>query len=315
MASATGWVPQHSDAMAKSPSQARRTNRALVALVLIALATAGAAAGFGPSPAETSSSSTLPEPTNSHSVPGARPAETGLSWFDHGLSVEQFDYEMNNLSCEELEKSITPDFCAVIGEGENAFMAVGTEGFWDPEDTDSEGDVWIPMNITMFSLRTDNNMKRAVSVLDGLVEKQYTSNRAQIDLYAASLDGVQVLVLHKHLSAKNADPYDLFDEMQVIAASPTGAPTVVATYRGPQIAVQATTTTLEFSTLRYRPTADSPNQKWYSHVSLSSSDDSFGMTERITSSGTPLQNGKMLTKVDSYVFPVGRGASSDSPTA
>jgi hypothetical protein len=238
-----------------------------------------------------------------------------LSWFDHGLAVEQFDYEMKELSCDELEKSITPDLCVVVGEGKNAFMAVGTEGFWDPEEYDSEGDVWIPLNITMFSLRTDNNMKRAVGVLDGLAEKQHTSNRAQIDAYTAKVDGVDVLVLHKHLSAKNADPYDLFDEMQVIAASPTGAPTVVATYRGPQIAIQATATTLEFSSLRYRPTADSPNQKWYSRVSLSFSDEKFGMNERITSASNPLQNGVELTKVGTYVFPVGRGASTDSPTA
>ena len=301
--------------MARTASLAKKTNRTLFALTLLAMGGAGAAAVFGAGQDATPSATTNPAQGNPREIPGARPAETALTWFDHGLAVEQFDYEMSELSCEELEKSITPDFCAVVGEGKNAFMAVGAEGFWDPEEYDSEGDVWVPMNITLFTLRADNKMSRAVSVLDGLVEKQYTANRAQIDLYTATIGEVEVLVLHKHLSSKSADPFDLLDEMQVIAASPTGAPTVVATYRGPRMALQATESTLEFSSLRYRPTADSPNQKWYTRVSLSFSDETFGMVERLTSSATELNNGNMLTLVTSYKFPVGGGNSSDSPTA
>lgn len=297
--------------MAERTSTATRTNRALAALTVLALGAAGAAATWGTGPSASPSSTTLPAtPAESSRVPGARPAETVFSWFDHGLAVEQFDYEMDTLSCELISKSITPDFCAVVGTGPDAFMAVGTEGFWDPEESGSDGDVWIPMNVTIFSMRSDNGMKRAVGVLDGKVEKQYTDNRVRIDVYTATIGGVDSLVLHKHLSAPNADPYDLFDEMQVIAASPTGAPTVVATYRGPRMSLQATEDTIEISALRYRPTADTPNTTWYSRVSLSYSPDEFGMVERVTSARIPVDNGKGMTKAGEYSFPAVRNSSA-----
>ncbi len=301
--------------MAKGTSPAKRTNRALATLTFLALVGASVAAAFGSGPNASSTSTTTPSAPSINDIPGSRPAETALSWFDHGFAVEQFDYEMDELSCDAVEKTITPDLCAVVGSGDNAFMMVGAEGYWDPEDQDSEGSVWVPLNVTLFSLRTDNKMSRAVSVLDGLIEKQYTSNRAQLDAFTTTINGVTVLVLHKHLSAANADPYDLFDELQVIAASPTGAPTVVATYRGPQIAVQATPNSLEISSLRYRPTADTPDAKWFTRISLSPNDSPFGMTEVVTSGSSAVENGEMLTSVGSYKFPVGRGAKSDSPTA
>lgn len=301
--------------MAKGASPAKRTNRTLATLAFLALVGASVAAAFGSDPNASSSSTTTPSAPSNNDIPGSRPAETALSWFDHGFAVEQFDYEMDELSCDAVEKTITPDLCAVVGSGDNAFMMVGAEGYWDPEDQDSEGSVWVPLNVTLFSLRTDNKMSRAVSVLDGLIEKQYTSNRAQLDAFTATINGVTVLVLHKHLSAANADPYDLFDELQVIVASPTGAPTVVATYRGPQIAVQATNNSLEISSLRYRPTADTPDAKWFTRISLSPSESPFGMTEVVTSGSAAVKNGEKLTAVGSYKFPVGPGAKSDSPTA
>jgi hypothetical protein len=313
--SAIGSVPQRNAVMAKGTSPAKRTNRALATLTFLALVGASVAAAFGSGPNASSTSTTTPSAPSINDIPGSRPAETALSWFDHGFAVEQFDYEMDELSCDAVEKTITPDLCAVVGSGDNAFMMVGAEGYWDPEDQDSEGSVWVPLNVTLFSLRTDNKMSRAVSVLDGLIEKQYTSNRAQLDAFTTTINGVTVLVLHKHLSAANADPYDLFDELQVIAASPTGAPTVVATYRGPQIAVQATPNSLEISSLRYRPTADTPDAKWFTRISLSPNDSPFGMTEVVTSGSSAVENGEMLTSVGSYKFPVGRGAKSDSPTA
>ena len=301
--------------MAKSASTATRTNRVLGALVVVGLATAGITAAVGNGSTSTAPSTLPPVTTPSNSLSGARPAETTHSWFNHGFGGEQFDYEMSELSCDELEKSITPDMCAVIGSDKNAFMMVATEGYWDPQDQDSNGDVWIPLNITMFSMRTDNNMPRAVSVLDGFVEKQYTANRAQLDAYVATVNGQQLLVLHKHLSSAKADPYDLLDELQVIAISPEGAPTVVATYIGPQMAIQATASSLEISALRYRPTAESPNAEWYTRISLTMNDTDFGMTERVTSSGTPVNTGNGLTAVGTYKFPVGRGVSPEAPAA
>lgn len=300
--------------MAKASSPAKRTNRVLLALVVLVLAGTGVSAAVGNGASESVTTTTAPPITApSNSIPGSRPAETTLSWFDHGFGGEQFDYEMSELSCNKLEDSITADMCAVVGTGEKQFMMVATEGYWDPRDRDSNGDVWIPLNITMFTMREDNKMLRAVSVLDGFVEKQYTANRAQIDAYVATVNGQSVLVLHKHLSSTQADPYDLLDELQVIAISPTGAPTVVATYIGPQMSLQSTGTSLEISALRYRPTAETPNAEWYTRISLTMNGDDFGMTERVTSSGTPVNNGAMLTKVGTYTFPVGRGTSSEAP--
>ena len=301
--------------MAKSSSPAKRTNRILFALVVLALAGSGVTAAVGNGPSTSAATTVPPVTPPSDSLPGARPAETTHSWFNHGFSGEQFDYEMAELSCEELEDSITPDMCAVIGSGKSHYMMVATEGYWDPQDRDSNGDVWIPLNITMFTMREDNKMPRAASVLDGFVEKQYTANRAQIDAYVATVNGQSLLVLHKHLSSAKADPYDLLDELQVIAVSPTGAPTVVATYIGPQMSLQSTSSSLEISALRYRPTAETPNAEWYTRISLAMNEGDFGMTERITSSGTPVNNGAMLTKVGTYEFPVGRGTPSEAPAA
>ncbi len=182
MLSAIGSVPQRNAVMAKGTSPAKRTNRALATLTFLALVGASVAAAFGSGPNASSTSTTTPSAPSINDIPGSRPAETALSWFDHGFAVEQFDYEMDELSCDAVEKTITPDLCAVVGSGDNAFMMVGAEGYWDPEDQDSEGSVWVPLNVTLFSLRTDNKMSRAVSVLDGLIEKQYTSNRAQLEV-------------------------------------------------------------------------------------------------------------------------------------
>lgn len=301
--------------MAKSTSPAKRTNRVLLALVVLGLGTAGVIAAVGTGPSSSATTTLPPVTPPSDSLTGARPAETTHSWFDHGFAGEQFDYEMPELSCDELTDSITPDMCAVVGSGNNSFMMVATEGYWDPQDRDSNGDVWVPLNITMFSMRTDNNMPRAIGVLDGFVEKQYTANRAQLDAYVATLNGQAVLLLHKHLSSVKADPYDLLDELQVIAISPTGAPTVVATYIGPKMNLQSTGSSLEISALRYRPTAETPNAEWYTRISLTMNDDGLGMSERVTSSGIAVNNGTMLTKVGSYEFPVGRGSSSEAPSA
>ena len=118
--------------MAKGASPAKRTNRVLVSLAFLAVVGASVAAAFGSGPNASSTSTTTPSAPSSNDIPGARPAETALSWFDHGFAVEQFDYEMDELSCEAVEKTITPDLCAVVGSGDNAFMMVGAEGYWDP---------------------------------------------------------------------------------------------------------------------------------------------------------------------------------------
>lgn len=301
--------------MAKSTSPATRTNRTLGALVAVALSIAGVIAVIGTGSSTSTTTSLPPVSIPPNFLPGARPAETIHTWFNHGFGGEQFDYEMSALSCDDLAESITPDICVVAGSSKNGFMMVATEGYWDPQDQDSNGDVWISLDITMFSMRTDNNMPRAVSVLDGLVQKQYNTKRAQLDAFIATVNGQQLLVLHKHLSSATADPYELLDELQVIAISPEGAPSVVATYIGPQMSIQATESSLEISALRYRPTAESTNTEWYTRTSLTMNGTVFGMTERVTSSGTSVNNREGLTTLGSYKFPVGRGISPEAPAA
>ncbi|MFN5601274.1 MAG: hypothetical protein ACK48T_04005, partial [Acidimicrobiaceae bacterium] len=57
---------------------------------------------------------TTPSAPSNNNIPGARPAETALSWFDHGFAVEQFDYEMDELSCEAVERKPLHPTCAQL---------------------------------------------------------------------------------------------------------------------------------------------------------------------------------------------------------
>ena len=244
---------------------------------------------------------------------GARPAETAYSWFDHSFNAEQFDYEMPELSCASVAKVITLDLCSVADTSYGSFMLVGSEGYWDPQEKDSDGLVWVPLNLTVFTQRSDHDTPRAISVLDGIIDKQYTANKAQVDVYVASVGGQQMLVLHKRLSKASADPYSFTEEVQVIAMSKTGAPTVVATYAGSAVRVAASDTHIEVSTLRYLTSAQSSEDKWYTRIVLTPNDSNgINMDETVTSGPSPVRQGAGLDLLDSYVFPVGRG-NVDTP--
>ena len=305
--------------MASAHSPATRTNRALGVLAALALIGAGASAAAGDRSGESSSSTTAPSGTLPPvgSDYGIRPAETGYSWFDHGFDTEQFDYKMESLSCESVAKVITTDLCGVAGEGHDAFMLVGAEGYWDPQEADADGAVWVPLNLTAFTLRTDHGTPRAISVLDGLVEKEYTGNKAQVDLWSATVDGHPVFVLHKHLSSATADPYLLLDSVQVVALSPTGAPTVVGTYEGPSINVAASTDRIELSSLRYLTSSGSQENTWHTRIVLKprTGSGAFGFDEIVTSGPGTVKDGVGLTKQDTYTFPVGRGSVDEMPRA
>jgi hypothetical protein len=122
-----------------------------------------------------------------------------------------------------------------------------------------------------------------------------------------------MLVIHKRLSKTTADPYSFTEEVQVIAMSKTGAPTVVATYAGSAVRVAATANHIEISTLRYLTSTQSSEDKWHTRIVLKPSDsEDIRMDETVTSGPAPVKQGAGLELLDSYKFPVGRG-NVDTP--
>jgi predicted membrane-bound mannosyltransferase len=162
-------------------------------------------------------------------------------------------------------------------------------------------------------MRSDNGMPRAVSILDGIVEKQYTANGAQVDVYVATIGGEEMLVIHKRLSKTTADPYSFTEEVQVIAMSKTGAPTVVATYAGSAVRVAAAANHIEISTLRYLTSTQSSEGKWHTRIVLKPNyADGVRMDETVTSGPRQVKQGAGMELIDTYSFPVGRG-NVDTP--
>lgn len=299
-----------------SGGSARRTNRSILVIGVVLLLVAGAAAVVGDRDGTGSSASTTtttqPERPQVDGS-GTRPAETARSWFDHGTAREQFDYAMEKLSCAEMSQYLTLDLCAVATATTGSFMLVGTESFWDPTETDSDGTAWVPFDLTAFTMRREGG-SRAMSVLDGYTEKAYTRLAVRLDLYRAEVDGDEVLVLVKRMADGAGDPYDYMESVQVLAASPTGAPTLVASYEGADVEVAGTGEALVVTSRRYGPPgADGSESRWFTSITLAPSNrDVFSWDETVTSGPIegPRDSGVIL--VDSYTFPVGRGQAGDA---
>lgn len=298
--------------MAKSTSSAKKTNRAVIAVAIALIASAASAALWGDrATAPSSQTTTTPAPLDDPTIgPGTRPAEVSYSWFDHGMSVEQTDYPMAELSCETLAETITPDVCAVAETPRGSFMLSGVEGYWDPTERDSDGLAQIPFDMTLFTMRTDHSIPRATSVMDGYFQKAYTNNKAQVDLYRTRINGDDVLVVVKRLSDGAPDAYAFADSIQVIAASETGAPTVVATYEGSAVKVAADTKKIVISSLRYRATGDSEEAKWFTRLTLTpSADDPALWLETVTSGPDSVTNGQGMTRMGTHTFAATRRSS------
>lgn len=293
--------------MAKPTNAARRTNRALAALAFFIAVLAGVAAGVQ----ETSEEVTEPTDTVDVVEPpantnGQRPAEIGLSWFNHGFGTEQIDYDMTSLSCRNVSESITPDVCAVAQTTFGDFMLIGTEGFWDESEQDLEGRVWIPLDVSIFVMRDDLEGPRAISVLDGSTEKALTDLPVTVDVYSTRIDRNDVLVIHQYLADDSEDAFSYRDSVQVVAMSPTGAPTVVATYEGYQLRVASSGSSIELSSLRYRSSNSTPNPQWFSRISLfpqSGTALPYSWNEVVTSKDQHVPNGQAMTLESTYSFP------------
>lgn len=305
--------------MALSP--ARRTNLLVVAGLAVIAAVVASAIIFGnpatapdSAPSSSSSSTVAPEPSIGTLE---RPANTSTSWFDHSFGSEQFDYVMDDLSCEALTKIINPDLCGVARSANGDIMLTGSESFWDPSDTESDGVAYIPFQMSVFVLRDDDSDTRASSVLDGFSEKAYSANRAQLDLYKATVNGDEVLVLHKRLTDNKADAYSFWESVQVIAASDTGAPSVVAAYQGARLRVAADGQSITISSLRYKASATSEEETWHTLLTLAPSpNDSSTWLETPSSGAESVVQGRGMTLLDSHRFPAtSRGPAVDPSDA
>jgi hypothetical protein len=285
---------------------------AAVVVVLLGATVAASVQVSGEASAPSTSDAPLVTPPVNHA--GSRPAEIGYSWFDHGFASEQIDYDMPALSCASVADTITPDLCAVARATSGAFMLVGTEGFWDPEEIDTDGTAWVPLDLTVFVMRTDVQGPRAISVLDGSTEKAYTDIGVSVDLYTANIDGDDVLVLHKRLTNSTDDPFSFRESVQIIAMSPTGAPTLVATYEGHQLRVAASGSTIEMSSLRYRTSNTSPNPQWFTRVSVKPSlreSALYSWDEIVTSNDLEVPLGQGMELQATYDFPIASQRSSN----
>lgn len=287
--------------MGETRGTARRTNLVicLVALFIISGSVAVALL-FDPAP-----HSTATEPTVAPHSPGSssRPADTWLSWFDHANIDEQFDHPMETLRCEYLDQYLTNDLCAVAATRHGAFMVSAAEGDWDPDDVGDDGWAKIPLTLTAWVLRTDGT-RRAFSILDGYTTKAYSSLAVSMSLFVAEVDGDEVIVIIERLAHDDSDPFDFPATVQVIAMSPSGAPTLVAAYEGINLTVQSEPGSLVISSWRFgAEEAEGGNGMWCTQLRLSpASRDPYGWDE--TPSSGPCPDGDGISLVSTYTFPV-----------
>jgi hypothetical protein len=232
-----------------------------------------------------------------------RPAEVSRSNFSAGWGIEQYDFQMNALSCSELNTHITTDLCAVAKTKHGDFMFSATESYWD--ETDSE----TTLEMSVFGFQDNNGWKRATGLLDAQMVRDLDGVQAKIDLYRTEVNGDEVLIAHRHPVDDTVNGFDVSDQVFIIAASPTGAPTVVAWYNGPDISFEVDGKNITLLYKRYGIATESGTlqQGWNTQVRLfPSARVPYGWDEQITT-GPELRDvmdAVPVILVDSYTFPV-----------
>jgi hypothetical protein len=230
---------------------------------------------------------------------GVRPAETLRSSFSAGWGIEQYDFQMNALSCTELNTHITTDLCAVAKTKHGDFMFSATESYWD--ETDNEA----TLEMSLFGFQDNNGWKRASGLLDAQMVRDLDGVQVEIDLYRTEVNGDEILIAHRHPVDDTVNGFDVSDQVFIIAASPTGAPTVVAWYNGPEMSFEADGKNITLLYERY--TSWPLPQAWNTQVRLfPSARVPFGWDEQITT-GPELRDvmdAVPVVLVDSYTFPV-----------
>jgi hypothetical protein len=286
--------------MAKRLSVAKRTNRVLGLLVVLLLIGTGAVALF----VEPSSSSDATVVSgHDATTAGVRPAETSRSNFSAGWGIEQYDFQMNALSCTELNTHITTDLCAVARTKHGDFMFSATESYWD--ETDNEA----TLEMSLFGFQDNNDWKRASGLLDAQMVRDLDGVQVEIDLYRTEVNDDEVLIAHRHPVDDTVNGFDVSDQVFIIAASPTGAPTVVAWYNGPEMSFEADGKNITLLYKRYGVATESGQlqQGWNTQVRLFPSGRvPFGWDEQITTGPAlrDVMDAVPVVLVDSYTFPV-----------
>jgi hypothetical protein len=297
--------------MAKQRSEAKRTNRVLGVLVVLLLIGAGAVALFvEPS---TSSEATVVS-GNDATTMGVRPAEVSRSNFSAGWGIEQYDFQMNALSCSELNTHITTDLCAVARTKHGDFMFSATESYWD--ETDSE----TTLEMSLFGFQDNNGWKRATGLLDAQMVRDLDGVQVKIDLYRTEVNGDEVLIAHRHPVDDTVNGYDVSDQVFIIAASPTGAPTVVAWYNGPDISFEVDGKNITLLYKRYGVATESGTlqQGWNTQVRLfPSARVPYGWDEQITTGPAlrEVMDAVPVILIDSYTFPVHNRLAGKNPNS
>jgi len=245
---------------------------------------------------------------------GVRPAEVSRSNFSAGWGIEQYDFQMNALSCSELNTHITTDLCAVARTKHGDFMFSATESYWD--ETDSE----TTLEMSLFGFQDNNGWKRATGLLDAQMVRDLDGVQVKIDLYRTEVHGDEVLIAHRHPVDDTVNGYDVSDQVFIIAASPTGAPTVVAWYNGPDISFEADGKNITLLYKRYGVATESGTlqQGWNTQVRLFPSGRvPYGWDEQITT-GPELRevmDAVPVVLVDSYTFPVHNRLAGKNPNS
>lgn len=292
--------------------KASRTNRVLALLVVLVLTTTAAVAIFGGSLADDATRSKKPATTV---MSGVRPAETGRNIFSTDKGVEQYDFAMPRLSCVDINEEVTPDICGVAKTSKGDFMLTGYEYYWD------EGDEEVELGLTISVHRSDNKLPRAVGLLEGSMKRILRDAQVQLDIYTTTINNDDIMIAHRRPVDSALAGFSQPDQIFIIAMSPTGAPTVVAWYRGPNIRFESDGKNIFLYYKRYGVAGAGDNSGWDTEVRLSPSNRQvYAWNEQITTSLTSShdpndesrsENLQPIIQIDSYTFPVvGRSTPS-----
>jgi len=311
---------------------ARRTNTAIGIVVALLLVITLVVAVFGtPTSAPTiddvaNTTVTTSPPTNNtdnEKDPESgltRDADTSDSWFSHTFAVEQFDFPMDELSCDEMEQYFTLELCVVAQTSRGDFMVTATEAFWDSQVA-TEKSTDIELNLMVYVHTTDNGPARAMSVLDGNVSSPYTASSSLVRASTFSVTGDDIVVLEWSSSGDEVRATDrTWSAIQVIAMGPGGLPDVVATYGGSDISYGSDSQSLVLTSERFGPPSRSSEaEPWLTVLRLSpstslmtSSKTSSTWQEIITSQPVSQFDASSLSQPDTqdtYEFPRRRTTS------
>lgn len=302
---------------------ARRTNTAIAIVVALLLIVTLVVALFGtPTSAPTINDVTATTALTSASTPDesddansdgntttsqlTRDADTSDSWFAHTFAVEQFDFPMTELDCNEMKQYFTMELCVVAQTARGDFMVTATEGFWDAQTT-TDDPVDISLNFMVYVHTSENGPARAMSVLDGTVSAPYGSASSQVQTSTFTIAGNDVVVLEwSSADDETRNAGRAWSAVQVLAVGPGGLPEVVATYGGTNIAYASDASSLVITSERFGPPSrNQETEPWLTVLRLSPSQTSRWQ-ETVSSQSASQFNASTLEKPSeesTYEFP------------